>query len=57
MQVKHKTYHWGIQWNCMVMQVKKVEFQRMGSLCIAQTYKDYTMINFLLNECYTSLHS
>lgn len=24
------TYHWGIQWNSMVMQVKAT-FQRMGS--------------------------
>jgi len=37
--VKHNTYHWGIQWNYMVMQVKKGMFQRMGSVCIAQTYK------------------
>jgi len=39
MQLKHNTYHWGIQWNCMVMQVKKEIFQRMGSMCIAQPYE------------------
>jgi len=40
MQVKHtrNTYHWGIQWNYMVMQVKKAMSQRMGSVCIAQPY-------------------
>jgi len=38
----------------MVMQVKKAKFQGMGSVCIAQTYKDYTLItSCLLNECYT----
>ena len=31
MQVKLNTYHWGIQWNSMVMEVKKATFQRMGS--------------------------
>jgi len=31
MKVKLNTYHWGIQWNSMVMQVKKATFQRMGS--------------------------
>ena len=31
MQVKLHTYHWGIQWNSMVMQVKKATFQRMKS--------------------------
>jgi hypothetical protein len=30
MQVKHNTYHWGIQWNSMVMQVRKETFQRKG---------------------------
>jgi hypothetical protein len=30
MQVQLKTYHWGIQWNSMVLQVKKT-YQRMGS--------------------------
>ena len=24
MQVKCNTYHWGMQWNCMVMQVQRV---------------------------------
>ena len=24
MQVKRNTYHWGMQWNCMVMQVQRV---------------------------------
>jgi len=31
MRVKLNTYHWGIQWNSMVMEVKKATFQRMGS--------------------------
>ena len=31
MQVKLNTHHWGIQWNSLVMQVKKATFQRMGS--------------------------
>jgi hypothetical protein len=31
MQAKHNTHHWGIQWNSIVMQVKKATFQRMGS--------------------------
>ena len=31
MQVKLNTYHWGIQWNSLVMQVKKAAIQRMGS--------------------------
>ena len=31
MQVKLNTYHWGIQWDSMVMQVKNATFQRMGS--------------------------
>jgi len=31
MQVKLNTYHWGIKWNSMVLQVKKATFQRMGS--------------------------
>ena len=31
MEVKLNTHHWGIQWNSMVMQVKKVTFQIMGS--------------------------
>ena len=31
MQVKLHTYHWGIQWNSMVMQVKRATFQRMKS--------------------------
>ena len=39
MQVKHNTYHWGIQLNCKVMQVKKVTFQRVGSVCIAHPSK------------------
>ena len=30
-QVKLNTYHWGLQWNSMVMQVKKATFQGMGS--------------------------
>jgi len=30
MQVKLDTYHWGIQWNFMIIQVKAT-FQRMGS--------------------------
>ena len=38
MQVKHNTY-WGIQCNCKVMQVKKVMFQRMGSVCITHPYR------------------
>jgi len=31
MQVKLNTYHWGIQWNSMVMQDKKAIFQRTVS--------------------------
>jgi hypothetical protein len=32
MQMKLKsTYNWGMQWNSMVMLVKKATFQRMGS--------------------------
>ena len=31
MQVKLNTYHWGLQWNSVVMQFKKATFQRMGS--------------------------
>jgi hypothetical protein len=31
MQVKHNTYHWGIQRKSVVMQVAKATFQRMGS--------------------------
>jgi len=31
MQVKLDTYHWGIQWNSVVMLVKKATFQRTGS--------------------------
>jgi hypothetical protein len=31
MQVKLNTHHWGIEWNCVVMQVKKATFQRTGS--------------------------
>jgi hypothetical protein len=31
MQLKLNTYHCSIQWNSMVMQVKKVAFWRMGS--------------------------
>jgi hypothetical protein len=31
MKVKLNTYHWGIQWNSVVMLVKKVTFRRMGS--------------------------
>jgi hypothetical protein len=38
-QGKHNTYHWGIQWNCRVMQVKKVTFQRMGSVCTTHPYR------------------
>jgi len=59
MQVKHNTYHWVMQWSYMVMQVKKGMSQRLGSVGIAQTYNiDYTLIiNSLLNECYTPLHS
>jgi hypothetical protein len=30
-QVKLDTYHWGVQWNSVVIQFKKVTFQRMGS--------------------------
>jgi len=29
--VKLDTNHWGIQWNSVVMLVKKATFQRMGS--------------------------
>jgi len=29
--MKLNTYHWGIQWNFVVMLVKKVTFRRMGS--------------------------
>jgi len=31
MHVKLNTYHWGIQWNKVVMLVKKATFWRMGS--------------------------
>jgi hypothetical protein len=31
MQVKLNICHWGVQWNCVVMLVKKATFQRMGS--------------------------
>ena len=31
MQVKLNTYHWDLQWDSMVMQVKKATFQGMGS--------------------------
>ena len=30
-QVKLDTYHWGIQWNSVVVQIKKATFQRMES--------------------------
>ena len=29
--MKLNTYHWGLQWNSVVMQFKKATFQRMGS--------------------------
>ena len=31
MQVKLNTYNWCIQWNSVVMLVKKTTFRRMGS--------------------------
>jgi hypothetical protein len=30
-QVKLDTYHWGIQLNSVIVQIKKATFQRMGS--------------------------
>jgi len=39
MQVKHNTHNCGIQWNSMVMQLKKVMYQRMWSVCFAHPYK------------------